>query len=94
MIRREVRDFIALGVLPSEDLEPDEILEAAVRRAGNLLDRIERPVSDEEAEALADCFGSDECFGLAHTLRHTIETSPGGGIDGVRLWQDRMLENG
>jgi hypothetical protein len=91
MIRKEVRNFIALGVLPPEDFEPDEALEMAVRRAGELLDRIKRPVSDEEADALAGCFGIDECFGLAHTLRHTIETSPSGGAEGVRRWQDTML---
>ncbi|WP_327008118.1 hypothetical protein OHA72_13085 [Dactylosporangium sp. NBC_01737] len=91
MIRPEVREFISLGRLPSEDLEPDDVLEVLVRRAGELLDRIERPVTDEEALALAECFGDDECFGLAHTLRHTIETAPVEGSEGVRRWRERAF---
>ncbi|MEU4153276.1 hypothetical protein [Streptomyces sp. NPDC026659] len=76
MIRPEVADFTALGRLPSEDGTPDEALEEAVERAGVLLGLIERPVTDEEARALADCFGDDECFGVAWVLLHLIETAP------------------
>ncbi|MEU6243790.1 hypothetical protein [Streptomyces sp. NPDC047024] len=76
MIRPEVSEFIALGKLPSEDGEPDEALEAAVQRAGDYLDRITRPVTDEEAHALAECFGKDECFGVGWVLLHLIETAP------------------
>lgn len=94
MIRPEVREFISLGILPSEDLEPDDVLDAALRRAGELLDRIERPVTDEEAHALAECFGDDESFGLAWTLLHTIETAPNARTnrpEGTGRWRDRIL---
>jgi hypothetical protein len=77
VIRPQVSDFVALGELPSEDGEPDEALEYAVEHAGALLDLIERPVNDEEAHLLAECFGEDECFGLAWCLLHLIETAPG-----------------
>ncbi|MGV9341301.1 hypothetical protein [Streptomyces sp. NPDC003688] len=76
MIRPEVADFTALGRLPSEDGAPGEALEEAVERAGVLLGLVERPVTDEEARALADCFGDDECFGVAWVLLHLIETAP------------------
>ena len=42
-----------------------------------LLNAISQPVSDEEAEALARLFGPDDCFGLAWTLVHLIESAPG-----------------
>ncbi len=34
------------------------------------------PVAGEEAAALAQCFGPDDCYGLAWTLLHHIETGP------------------
>ena len=42
-----------------------------------LLDAIPRPVSNDEAIVLAGLFGPDDCFGLAWTLLHLIETAPG-----------------
>ncbi|MEU0382903.1 hypothetical protein [Streptomyces chartreusis] len=42
-----------------------------------LLERIPKPVTDDEAQALATLFGPDNCFGLAWTLLHLIETAPG-----------------
>lgn len=80
MIRPGVRDFVNLGTLPSERDEPTDALEEAVERAGALLDLIERPVTDEEANALAECLGEDLCFGLAWTLLHLIETAPSARI--------------
>ncbi|MFF2432516.1 hypothetical protein [Streptomyces mirabilis] len=93
MIRPEVADFTALGKLPSEDGEPDEALEEAVERAGALLGLIERPLTDEEAHALADCFGDDECFGVAWVLLHLIETAPHAREDqpeAARRWRDGL----
>jgi hypothetical protein len=31
----------------------------------------------DEAKALVELFGADDCFGLAWTLLHAIETAPG-----------------
>ena len=31
---------------------------------------------DEEAEELVECFGPDDCFSLAWSLVHLVETSP------------------
>lgn len=76
MIRPQVSAFVALGELPSERGEPDEALGDAVERAEAFLDLIERPVTDEEAHVLAECFGEDVCFGLAWSLLHLIETAP------------------
>lgn len=42
-----------------------------------LLQRIETPVSDEEACALAKLIGPDECFGLNWSLVTLIESAPG-----------------
>jgi hypothetical protein len=69
-MREEVRKLVSLGKLPSADsdtaLEPFEVA----------LQLVVAPVTDEEAEALLSVFGSDECFGLAWTLLHLVETSP------------------
>lgn len=70
--RREVLDFVAAGPLPAEDADEDVIAEAERQ-----LERITAPVSDQEAKLLATAFGSDNCYGLAWTLLHLIETAPG-----------------
>ncbi len=72
MIRRqEVEKFVVAGPLPSEDASEQEIAEAQ-----RLLERITAPVTDEEAQLLATAFGDDNCYGLAWTLLHLIETAP------------------
>lgn len=74
MIRDEVRQFVALGPLPSES--PDPVVEEQLQRHQDLLEQISRPVTDEEAKLLLTAFGDDECFGLAWMLLHLIETAP------------------
>jgi hypothetical protein len=61
------------------------------------LSKVETPVTDEEARALVKLFGPDDCFGLAWTLLHLIETAPGwpieSAIDGLEgEWMDRIRE--
>lgn len=40
------------------------------------LESISKPVTEQEAAALVTCFGPDDCYGVAWTLLHLIETSP------------------
>lgn len=70
-MRKEVTDFLALGTLPNSDSTQEDL----VRFEEHIL-AIEAPVTDEEAEHLIECFGEDDCYGLAWTLLHLIETSP------------------
>ena len=72
-MRQEVEEFLKLGQLPDSS-EPEE----SIAHHQAKLMRIDRPVTDEEAAALIRCFGPDECYGLAWTLLHLIETAPGG----------------
>jgi hypothetical protein len=62
-----------LGPLPSEDSRDVELME----KYDKLYRAINPPVTDEEARVLVKLFGSDGCFGLASSLVHLIETSPG-----------------
>lgn len=71
-IRAAVLEFVNLGPLPRSDAPEREI--AAHEEA---LARIPPPITPEEAEHLVRCFGEDECFGLAWTLLHLLESSPG-----------------
>ena len=70
-IRREVRELVDAGVLPTEDASIGE-----VENAERLPHGVVAPVSDEEAQALAKLFGPDNCFGLSWTLLHLIESAP------------------
>ncbi|MFJ9448315.1 hypothetical protein ACIRRH_41865 [Kitasatospora sp. NPDC101235] len=74
-IRDEVREFVRLGPLPSEEDNSEEGDEA-FDKMERALHAIEKPVTDDEARLLIDCFGDDNCFGLAWTLLHIVESAP------------------
>ncbi|MEV6018293.1 MULTISPECIES: hypothetical protein [unclassified Streptomyces] len=71
-MRREVQTFVADGPLPDWDASEEEI-----DRRGQQLNAVLKPVTGEEAKALVACFGPDDCYGVAWTLLHLIETGPG-----------------
>ncbi|MFD5620027.1 hypothetical protein [Streptomyces yangpuensis] len=71
-MRTEVQIFVADGPLPDWDSTEDEIDRRCLQ-----LDAITRPVTTQEAHALASCFGPDDCYGVGWTLVHLIETAPG-----------------
>ncbi|MEV7738719.1 hypothetical protein AB0O75_42785 [Streptomyces sp. NPDC088921] len=73
-IRDEVRDFCALGPLPSE--QDDSVSDEKFEEVERLLHAISSPVTDEEARYLIESFGEDNCFGMAWTLLHLVETAP------------------
>ncbi|WP_406268402.1 hypothetical protein OHT93_14060 [Streptomyces sp. NBC_00191] len=70
-MRPEVQAFVDDGPLPDWDASEEEI----DRRVAQF-QAISKPVTAEEARALVDCFGPDDCFGVAWTLMHLIETGP------------------
>lgn len=72
-MREEIQSFVRLGPLPDVNA-PEEV----IARHQRALERIRAPVTDSEASALVHCFGPDDCYGLAWTLLHLIETAPGG----------------
>lgn len=76
MIRNEVRDFVALGPLPDSSADVE-----VIETHGQALEKISRPISNDEARALFVCFGPDDCFGLAWSLVHLIETAPDWPLD-------------
>ncbi len=70
--RHEVERLVRLGALPAEsNAEMSKVEE--FQRA---LEVIAAPVSTEEASHLMTVFGPDDCFGLAWTLLHLIESAP------------------
>ena len=71
MIREHVHELLKMGPLPSSETDADRI---AVYE--ELLAKIAPPVTNEEARALVKMFGNDDCYGLAWTLLHLIETAP------------------
>ncbi|MEU8935157.1 hypothetical protein AB0D30_35375 [Streptomyces sp. NPDC048409] len=70
-MRPEVRTFVADGPLPDRDASEEEIDRRIMR-----LNAIPKPVTEEEARALIFCFGPDDCYGVAWTLLHLVETGP------------------
>lgn len=93
-MRQEILDLVRFGSLPSEDEGEQQINEAET-----LLARVPKQLTDEEAQALVVVLGPDDCYGLAWTLLHLIETAPsartavyhdGDNNPWVRLLNDRV----
>jgi hypothetical protein len=61
-MRQQVIELGKMGPMPAEDVAVRDNLEDLLRRYGDLIDSIERPVTDDEARALVRIFGPDECF--------------------------------
>ena len=61
-----------LGSLPSSENPELDML----TKYQELITSINPPIDNEETIVLLDLFGSDDCFGLAWTLVHLIETAP------------------
>ena len=72
-IRTEVSELASLGPLPGENAD-----ESVIARHQASIGKIDGPVSVEEAAILMGLFGSDDCYGLAWSLLHLIESAPGG----------------
>ncbi|WP_328488067.1 hypothetical protein [Streptomyces zaomyceticus] len=70
-MRTEVQTFVAEGPLPDWGGSEEEI-----DRRDRQLRAIARPVTGEEARALVSCFGPDDCYGVAWSLLHLIESGP------------------
>jgi hypothetical protein len=71
-MQQAVQALKSLGSLPSS-INPDiSLIEAIEARLKSVL----TPISDEDARVLVSLFGTDDCFGLAWTLLHLIETAP------------------
>jgi hypothetical protein len=68
-----VLELEKLGRLPCSSSPDIEIIE----KFQSLLTQVRKPVSDDDARILVQLFGPDDCFGLAWTLLHLIETSYG-----------------
>lgn len=94
-VRQPITDILATGQLP--DLHNSTYDE--IQRAEDLLNQMEKekPVTGEKAAALVTVFGPDDCFGLAWTLLHIMETAPGVGADEYLAHSDNywvhMLRN-
>ena len=71
-INPSVAELVKFGPLPSSETAS----EAQLDSLQSLLEKIEEPVTDDDARALIQLFGPDECFGLAWELVHKIETAP------------------
>jgi hypothetical protein len=93
MMQPAVKRLVQIGPLPSSNLAAVPVSQELQA----LLAKVQTPITDDEAIALARLFGRDDCFGLAWSLLHLIETSPGWpietalhGLNGE--WIDRLRE--
>lgn len=88
-----IEALVGIGPLPGSAAATVPALQAYEEK----LARVQTPITNEEACALVRLFGPDDCFGLAWTLLHLIETAPGWPIESVLgelegEWIDRLRE--
>jgi hypothetical protein len=68
-----IERLVELGPLPSSATATVPGLQAYEAE----FERVIKPVSDDEARALVRLFGPDDCFGLAWTILHLVESAAG-----------------
>src|SRR5262245_47171618 len=88
-----VQKLSQLGTFPSS-ANPDT---AKLQEFQDILSSVKDPISDDDARALVQLFGSDDCFGLAWTLLHLIETAPNWPLEDClrntgNEWVNRLKE--
>jgi len=71
-MRDIIRELIRLGPIPSYSEATSEILD----QYSDLLESIEKPVTDEEAKELIILFSPDDAGDLNYAIIHLVETSP------------------
>jgi hypothetical protein len=70
-MRSNVQRIAELGSLPAEGSDtPPELIDLYA----DLIANAERPITDEKAGALIRLFGEDDCYGVAWSLLHLLET--------------------
>ena len=72
-MRQAVQELATLGPLPGEA----EATEEQLHHYQELPASLTPPATDQEARILVTLLGPDECFELAWTLLHLIESAPG-----------------
>ena len=92
-MQQAISALVGLGPRPSSATATVPTMQAFEEQ----LSKVQTPVTDEEACALVKLFGPDDCFGLAWTLLHLIETAPGWPVEGALdslegEWIDRLRE--
>ena len=93
MMQPAIERLVQIGPMPSSSGATVPV----VQELEALLAEVKTPITDIEARALVRLFGPDDCFGLAWSLLHLIETSPGwpiaDALDGLNgKWIDRLRE--
>jgi len=96
-MRSEIEQLSKIGTLPSEGSAPIALLE----KIQTSIQAIKPPITNEEARILVSLFGrEDSCYGLAWSLVHLIESTPGWPIaecisnpqnEWTSLLRDRVL---
>jgi hypothetical protein len=90
MLQSAVQKLVKMGPAPSsEDVSVEWLKEVQ-----GYVEDVQKPVSDEEARALAKLFGPDECFGFGWAILHIIETAPGWPLkDVLEMPPNEWIEN-
>jgi len=92
-MQQAISALLLFGPLPSSTVATMPTMQAFEEQ----LSKVRTPITDEEACALMELFGPDDCFGLAWTLLHLIETAPGWPLESALVgrdgeWIDRLRE--
>jgi hypothetical protein len=86
-MRKDIAHFVSLGPLPC-----DKSAEETIARYEAASRAMTPPLTREEASELAKCFGPDDCFGLAWTLLHLIESAPELALEDIPSTENEFVQ--
>ncbi len=67
-----IQSLLHLGALPASAVVEEDWL----KQFEESILKVTPPITNDEARALIKLFGPDDCFGLAWSLVHLIESAP------------------
>jgi hypothetical protein len=96
-VQPTIIELSKLGPLPSEDIALRGNLVDLVDKYADLIQSTQKPISDDEVRVLVRLFGPDDCFGVAWSMLHLIESAPGWPLadcvkDTSNEWVRRLKE--
>lgn len=94
-MRTSISELVALGPLPDGAAASEDPVRLETYQS--LLEGIQPPITNGEAEELLKLFGPDDCFGLAWIVLHLIESAPGwpfedGAMQSANSWVRLLRE--
>ncbi len=73
-MRKAVEELIKLGRMPDESIDDDESVDEMISAYESLMDKVEQPITKEEAEVLIELFPDSAFYDMQWDLLRIVES--------------------